>query len=103
MSTSTWPQLRDRLAAALSTLQEGEFVILSSTEPLGYTVQFIGQGQSCLLATCEGPTLVGGALELTEEQDRRIRDLGWRWTPWISRARDPACPGSSSAPTDPRR
>ena len=84
----------------LATLQDGEFVILSHvvapedqrhTEakrvlfwtvkarplPTGYMVQFIGQGQGCLLGTCEGPVQVGGHLELTDEQDRRIRDLGW--------------------------
>ncbi len=101
MSDPAWDPLRYRLASVLATLQDGEFVILSHavapedqryTEPkrvlfwtvkpkllpTGFMVQFIGQGQGCLLGTCEGPVQVGGHLELTDEQDRRIRSLGWR-------------------------
>lgn len=105
MSDPAWTTLRDRLSAELATLGESEVVILQnhvpaeeqrfseprrrlfgSTKPQplpsGFMVQFVGQGkgqgQELMIGTCEGPTLVGGHIELTEAEDQEIRALGWR-------------------------
>ena len=88
MADPAWTPLRDRLARAIATLEESEVVALSNVvppeeqrwseprrgllgrrqpEPLpsGFMVQVVGQGQGVVQATCEGPVLVGGHLELT--------------------------------------
>ena len=101
MADPDWTPLRDRLARAIATLEESEVVALSNVvppeeqrwseprrgllgrrepEPLpsGFMVQVVGQGQGVVQATCEGPVLVGGHLELTEAEDAAVRALGWK-------------------------
>jgi len=96
-----WSGWRDRLAAELATLAESEFVIFdhevppemqrwSETRrglfrskppvrlPSGFLAQFAGQGRGCVIGTLAGASLVGGHVQVTEEQDSRIRELGWK-------------------------
>lgn len=101
MADPRWDGWRDRLATELATLSETEFLVfdhdvppeqqrwseprrgLFRTKPpkqlpSGFVAQFAGQGQGVVLGILGGATLVGGHVELTDEQDRRIRDLGWK-------------------------
>lgn len=101
MAAPAWLEWRDRLAQELATLAESEVLTLEYLFPpsqqrrtkarrilfwtvpsrpvsSGFLVQFVGQGQEVLMATCAGPESLGGPLPLTEEQDRRIRELGWK-------------------------
>jgi hypothetical protein len=101
MADDRWSGWRDRLAAELATLSESEFVIFDhdvppemqrwsqprrglfrtkppARLPSGFLAQFAGQGQGCVIGTLAGATLVGGHVEVTEEQDARIRGLGWK-------------------------
>lgn len=101
MPDPRWDRWSERLASELATLSETEFLIfdhevppeqqrwseprrgLFRTKPpvrlpSGFVAQFAGQGQGVVLGVLGGATLVGGHVELTEEQDRRIRDLGWQ-------------------------
>lgn len=101
MAAPAWDELGDRLAQELATLAESEVLVLdhpvpesqqrrtkarrillwtvpSRPLPSGFIVQFVGQGEGVLMATCAGPESLGGHVPLTEEQDRRIRELGWK-------------------------
>lgn len=101
MPDPRWDRWRERLASELATLTETEFLIfdhevppeqqrwsqprrrLFGTKPpvrlpSRFVAQFAGQGQGVVLGILGGAALAGGHVELTEEQDRRIRDLGWR-------------------------
>ena len=101
MAAHPWDLWRDRLATELATLGEVEFLVFDHpvppeqqqwseprrgflgrkrAEPLpsGFVAQFAGQGQGVVLGNLAGAALVGGHLDLTEEQDRQIRELGWK-------------------------
>lgn len=101
MADPRWDRWRDRLAAELATLSEAEFVVFDHEVPpeqqrwsqprrglfrskpperlpSGFVAQFAGQGQGVVLGVLAGSTLVGGHIEVGEEEDRRIRELGWR-------------------------
>ena len=101
MADDRWTRWQERLAAEVATLSDVEFLVfdhevapeqqrwseprrgLFRTKPprrlpSGFVVQFAGQGQGVVLGILGGSTLVGGHVDLTEEQDQRIRDLGWK-------------------------
>jgi type III secretion system-like peptide-binding chaperone len=91
-STPSWDALRERLAAELESLSEGEFVVVAEPEaapgssrglfrrkpqtgPVRY-VQFRDDGE-WMYAECIGATLFGGDWEVSDDQHARLREAGW--------------------------
>lgn len=91
MTDTAWDETRDRLTSELGTLEDGEFVVLG--EPVTYGepgglfrrkpkpipgryVQFLRM-KDLISGECVGATAFGGDLEMTPEQQDRIRELGW--------------------------
>jgi len=85
-----WEALRDEVAVTLAGLADGEFLILGlpvtavvprrrwrrpSAAGSAY-VQFY-RFETTLLGECSGAASFGGPVELTPEQDRALRSLGW--------------------------
>ncbi len=104
MPDPRWDRWRARLAPELATLSATEFLefLIFDHEvppelqrwseprrglfrtkppvrlPSGFHAQYAGQGQGVVLGELAGAELVGGHVQVTEEQDRQIRDLGWK-------------------------
>jgi hypothetical protein len=93
MAQTGWDALRDSLAAGLTALTDGEFVILS--EPVTYSepgsglfrrkprplpcrfVQYLRM-EHYLGGECVGSTAFGGTWEISPADNDRIRALGWK-------------------------
>ena len=87
----TWAAVQDRLATELATLADREFVVLGEPAPPAPPrgllrrraqpapsryVQFLRMGD-VVSGECVGARSFGGDWDVTPEQDRRLRELGW--------------------------
>lgn len=89
----SWTALRDRVAAALASLPDGEFLVVGEPEgprepargllrrrpepPPRRYVQFL-RLEDGVSAECVGATSFGGDYEITPAQHEQLRALGWK-------------------------